>query len=447
MMFLKQDDALAASYAAAISAAITHGASIDQAIAIGSEVQSSLLALLAFAQVELERCPARVPTNDVPPCHTPPHELSWKPALRSRLVMPSAALDRPRAQQSLVHFYDIHSEDDRDLSPPSIPDFPHRFPDDTNSHDACASIKNWLGDDAVVYDDSARKNSKHSTNGPSDSDQTCFDYNSQGDDAVVLDDSTGNISKESGASQTTCDDHPLVKHRRKPRHRRSRQSAREHGNRIHNYAQSFDYCADVLQAPLDMKNLPNLSADILRDGDAVYPDAPPCKIQECAKNRSHGDVAVVRDDSALDVPAMPVNIAPHIVWTAPSTGVPKPIRSQLAVEPNKTLPMEFPARSSYTATADSSSIADPASVRELEERLTDAYMTQSGTKSEQIYKLLYCLMAKRCKGSITIALLNELESDLKHLMELASEQPAPTSVQFFPPALGDRDTHAYTPTQ
>ena len=80
-MFIKQADALAASFAAAVSSAITHGASTDTAIALGSEVQSSLLALLAFAHIELECCPTQALPSDVPPVGTlsqifSPHSLS-----------------------------------------------------------------------------------------------------------------------------------------------------------------------------------------------------------------------------------------------------------------------------------------------------------------------------------------------------------------------------------
>ena len=58
-----------------------------------------------------------------------------------------------------------------------------------------------------------------------------------------------------------------------------------------------------------------------------------------------------------------------------------------------------------------------ASVNEIEARLTEAYLWPPvGVNGEQIYKLLYSLMARRSEGNLTIALVDKLESELEHLL-------------------------------
>ena len=72
--FLRRNDTLAATFSAAVASAITQGATADIAFAIGTAVQSSALALLAFAKVKLAPAPPAVAAL-------------WKPTLqRSSLV-------------------------------------------------------------------------------------------------------------------------------------------------------------------------------------------------------------------------------------------------------------------------------------------------------------------------------------------------------------------------
>ena len=51
-----------------------------------------------------------------------------------------------------------------------------------------------------------------------------------------------------------------------------------------------------------------------------------------------------------------------------------------------------------------------------------------GFEADKIYKLYYCLMVKRSEDSITVALLDELESDLRHLMKHVSDHQSGTGL-------------------